>query len=129
MRRPAGPPKRTLPLLAASVLAVLIGLSPAAGAAPAAPAAGAENPASSPIIRKKLEWVVSDLTRLVEEIRRAESPAARKLMAEDAETILYRDVTFPLLYKGGRRRAPGGADGNFAPPAAPCPEGSPGEEM
>lgn len=55
-------------------------------------------PADTSILQKKIDWVVTDLTRLVEEMRRGDNPASRELLASDVEDILYRDVTFRLLY-------------------------------
>ena len=51
------------------------------------------------LIEQKLEWVISDLTRLIEEMRLIDEPENRIFLAEDIEEILYHEVEFPLIYR------------------------------
>ena len=56
------------------------------------------------VIQRKLEWVVSDMGRLIEEMRRISRREDRSHLVEDIEDILYRDVEFPLVYQTQARK-------------------------
>ena len=56
------------------------------------------------LIQRKLEWVVSDMGRLLEEMRRIPRLEDRSHLVEDVEDILYRDVEFPLVYQTQARK-------------------------
>lgn len=51
------------------------------------------------LIVQKLEWALSDLSRLVEELRLVDEADNRVFLAEDIEDILYHEVEFPLIYR------------------------------
>ncbi|MBU0729726.1 MAG: hypothetical protein KKE17_15505 [Proteobacteria bacterium] len=48
------------------------------------------------LLRDKILWTMSDITRLVEEIRRLEDPWAKRLLIEEVENILYKEIEFPF---------------------------------
>ena len=54
--------------------------------------------ANSLLIRK-MNWVLNDMVRCIEELRRARDPQSRRYLVEEVEKILYDEVEFPLLYK------------------------------
>lgn len=53
----------------------------------------------SSILIKKMEWVLSDMMRCIEELRRVEDNWSKRLLIEQLEEILYREVEFPLIYQ------------------------------
>lgn len=67
-------------------------------AAPEEAVAPAENPFPQ-LLNLNLEWVNSDLTRLVEELRRAKSPWDKRDLIEQVEFLLYKHVEYPLVFK------------------------------
>jgi hypothetical protein len=52
------------------------------------------------LLRNKIEWAVSDMTRMVEEIRRIDSIWSKRLLVEEVENILFREVEIPLYMYG-----------------------------
>lgn len=68
------------------------------------------------MIIRKLEWVLSDLTRLIEELREVDEPENKVFLAENIEEILYHEVEFPLIY---RRAEFIGSPGRASLPALP----------
>jgi len=73
--------------------------------------------ADTSLIQRKLEWVVSDMGRLLEEMRRIPRLEDRSHLVEDVEDILYRDVEFPLVYQTQARKvvAPSGTRETILP--------------
>ncbi len=53
------------------------------------------------LLQKKIQLALHDMERLVEEIRRIDEPWSKRLLLEEVETILYKEVEFPLSVQGG----------------------------
>jgi hypothetical protein len=71
----------------------------AAPATPATPAPAAPAPATNSLLIQKMNWVLSDMMRCIEELRNTEDIRSKRLLVEQVEEILYREVEFPLLYQ------------------------------
>jgi len=111
-------------------LAVCMGLALApAWAQEQVPETGKPAEAVFSLLLKKMEWVISDMVRCIEELRRIEDVNSKRLLVEQMEEILYREVEFPMLYQQADNVnaldvAPIGAtsdvvDGGEASPLAP----------
>jgi hypothetical protein len=89
-------------LLALSVLGVVTARS-AETPAPAAPAAppAATAPEADPFFLQNLslDWVNSDICRLIEEIRRTNNQWDRRDMVERIEDLIYKYVEYPLEFR------------------------------
>jgi hypothetical protein len=68
-------------------------------ATPATPAPAAPAPATNSLLIQKMNWVLSDMMRCIEELRNTEDIRSKRLLVEQVEEILYREVEFPLLYQ------------------------------
>jgi len=71
-------------------------------AEPAPDAAAAPAPAENAfpqLLNLNLEWVNSDLTRLVEELRLAKTPWEKRDLIEQVEYLIYKHVEYPLVFK------------------------------
>jgi hypothetical protein len=65
---------------------------------PEAPAAAAP-PAAPMLLNLNLEWVNSDICRIIEELRRTRDPWEKRGMVEQIEYMIYTHVEHPLLFK------------------------------
>ena len=90
--------RRMFRTLLAAGLAVLFAALPAS-VARAQDEAGEAPPANGSILIRKMDWVLSDMMRCIEELRRIQDPAAKRYLVEEMENILYEEVEFPLLYQ------------------------------
>jgi len=52
------------------------------------------------LLRSKIEWAVTDMVRLVEEIRRLDSLWQKRPLVENVEEILFKEVEIPLYMYG-----------------------------
>jgi len=64
----------------------------------AAPQGGDSVPVSS-VILDKLDWVISDMVRCVEELRRTKSQWERRYLVEQIEDLFIREVEYPMIYQ------------------------------
>jgi len=90
-------------ILAAALLASSFGVVGAQQQPAAEPAAVAAvepaAPSANSLIFSKLEWVISDMTRCIEELRLAADDKSKRLLVEQMEQMLYEEVEFPLWYQ------------------------------
>ena len=64
------------------------------------PAADAAPAVTAPmLLNLNLDWVNSDICRLIEEIRRTPNQADRRDMVEQIEEMIYKHVEYPLTFK------------------------------
>jgi hypothetical protein len=77
--------------------------TPAPAATPTPPPATDATPAPTAplLLNLNLEWVNSDICRLIEEIRRTPNQADRRDMVEQIEEMIYKHVEYPLTFKLG----------------------------
>jgi len=53
----------------------------------------------SSIMLDKIDWVINDMVRCVEELRRTQNQWDKRYLVEQVEETLYREVEFPMLYQ------------------------------
>lgn len=53
----------------------------------------------SQILLDKIDWVINDIVRCVEELRRTDNQWEKRYLVEQVEDIFYREVEFPMLYQ------------------------------
>jgi hypothetical protein len=66
---------------------------------PAPEAKPAESTAAPLLLNLNLEWVNSDICRIIEEIRRTPNQWDRRDMVEQIEEMIYKHVEYPLAFK------------------------------
>jgi len=63
-------------------------------------AAGTEAPPlQTSQLYSEMEWVLNDMMRCIEELRNAEDLQSKRLLVEQVEELLYRQVEFPFMYQ------------------------------
>lgn len=53
----------------------------------------------SQILLDKIDWVINDIVRCIEELRRTDNQWEKRYLIEQIEDIFYREVEFPMLYQ------------------------------
>ncbi|MDP8255345.1 MAG: hypothetical protein P9M14_06315 [Candidatus Alcyoniella australis] len=94
-----------------------------------AAAVEAPQPAEPDLMFLKLQWVLSDMVRCIEQLRVARDNRSKRLLVEQIEELLYEEVEFPLFYMQADSADPLDAsnignisdvvDGGVASPLAP----------
>ncbi|MDP8223121.1 MAG: hypothetical protein P9L99_07165 [Candidatus Lernaella stagnicola] len=73
--------------------------------APVTDAAPDVAPPAPMLLNLNLEWVNSDICRLIEELRRTRDPWQKREMVEQIEYMIYKHVEHPLMFKQAERSA------------------------
>lgn len=75
------------------------GEAEAGPAADAPPAEGIAPDSFPQLLNLNLEWVNSDICRLIEELRRTDQPQEKRELVEQIEYLVYKHVEYPLVFK------------------------------